>query len=236
MTTFRIEPKALVMLCLAIIISMSMAEGAVATSEEQMTGKAEPTLEAEFKQLRERLSVLPEFAGDDAGSRFRLGEELARRGDMSGAVQAYRSAIELNPERADPYRGLGQVLLDQHDYAQAVEALKAAIRLGGDDHQALYWLGRASMGKNDLPAAESALARALRLKQDDAEGWADLGLVRMAQGELSGAEQAFDQSIRIKPDLAEAHRLRELLANRRQDREAAKRAAESLLHELFARE
>ncbi|MBA5865455.1 MAG: tetratricopeptide repeat protein [Nitrospira sp. CR1.3] len=235
MTTCRIEPTALVVIWL-VIISMLMAEGTVAQSEGNPAGTAEPALEAEFKQLRERLTVLPEFGGDDAASKFRLAEELSRRGDMFGAAEAYRSAIELNPEWADPYRGLGQVLLDHHDYAQAVEALEAAIRLGGDDHQTLYWLGRALMGKNDLPAAESALRRAVQLRADDAEGWADLGLVRMAQGKLTEAEQALEQSIRIKPDLAEAHRLRELLVDRRQDRAAAKKAAESVLRELFARE
>jgi len=231
----KLDPTAQVVLCL-VITSMLMAEGTVAPSRGSPGETREPTLEGEFRQLRERLRVLPEFGGNDAGSRFRLGEELARRGDISGAVEAYRSAIELNPEWADPHRGLGQALLDHHDYVQAAEALKAAIRLGGDDHQTQYWLGRALMGKNDLPAAESALTCAIRLKEDDAEGWADLGLVRMAQGELSGAEQAFDQSIRLKPDLAEAHRLRELLLDRRQDRAAAKKAAESVLRELFARE
>lgn len=205
------------------------------THAAQGAAEPEPTLEPEFRQLRERLSGAPEFQGSDAATRFRLAEELAHRGDIHGAIKTYREAIELKPDWADPYRGLGQVLLDHHDYAEATEALESSIRRGRDDHQTYYWLGRARMGKGDLPAADAALVRATQLKPDDADAFADLGLVRMAQGDVAGADQAITRSIQLKPDLAEAHRLRELLAKGR-DPDAPMKGARSILHDLFARE
>ena len=150
--------------------------------------------------MRERLGALPEFQGSDAPTKFRLAEELAQRGDIQGAIHAYREAIHLKPDWADPYRGLGQVLLDHHDYAEAAEALQSSIRLGRDDHQAFYWLGRACMGKGELSAADAALVRATQLNPDDAESFADLGLVRMAQGDIAGADQAVTRAISLKPD------------------------------------
>jgi cytochrome c-type biogenesis protein CcmH/NrfG len=197
---------------------------------------SESSLEPEFRQLRAKLSALPEFSGTDADSKFRLGQELARRGDVQGAVESYRAAIHLKADWADPYRGLGQVLLDHHDYAEAVEALQSSIRLGRDDHQAFYWLGRAYMGKGELAAAAVALERSTQLKDDDAEAFADLGLVRMAKGDIAGAEAALSQSVKLKPDYAEAHRLHEVLEKNRHEQPLVMNEAQSILHDLFARE
>jgi cytochrome c-type biogenesis protein CcmH/NrfG len=205
------------------------------THAAQGGAEPEPSLEPEFRQLRERLGGAPEFQGSDAATKFRLAEELAHRGDIHGAIKTYREAIQLKPDWADPYRGLGQVLLDYHDYAEATEALESSIRLGRDDHQTFYWLGRARMGNGDLPAADAALVLATQLKPDDADAFADLGLVRMAQGDVAGADHAITRSIQLKPDLAEAHRLRELLAKGR-DPDAPMKGARSILHDLFARE
>jgi len=211
------------------------AAGSVALVAQGAATEPEPSLEPEFRQLRERLGAVPEFQGSDAATKFRLAEELAHRGDIHGAIKTYREAIRLKPDWSDPYRGLGQVLLDYHDYAGAAEALESSIRLGREDHQTLYWLGRARMGKGDLPAADEALVQATELNPEDAEAFADLGLVRMAQGDIAGAAEAITRSIQLKPDLAESHRLRELLA-KGHDSDAAMKGARAILHNLFARE
>jgi cytochrome c-type biogenesis protein CcmH/NrfG len=208
----------------------------VAQAGDRPAKPSESSLEPEFRQLRAKLSVLPEFSGADADSKFRLAKELARRGDVQGAVESYRAAIHLRADRADPYRGLGQVLLDHHDYAEAVEALQSSIRLGRDDHQAFYWLGRAYMGKGEMAAAAVALERSIQLKEDDAEAFADLGLVMMAKGDVAGAEAALSQSIKLKPDYAEAHRLHEVLKKNRHDPLLVTKQAQAILHDLFARE
>lgn len=227
--------RILIIVVALVTIAPSVLRGP-ADALAQDVAQVEESLEPEFKHLRATLGARPEFSGDDAGSKFRLAEELAHRGDVAGAIERYRAAIELQPDWADPYRGLGQVLLDHHDYAEAVQALRASLRLGGEDHQAVYWLGRALMGHGELAAAELAFARAAMLKPDDAETLADLGLVRMARGDVTGAEDALTRSIRLKPDLAEAHRLHDRLAQAHRDSAAARQAGLDLLHELFGRE
>lgn len=213
-----------------------LTSGSVTSAAPDSGRQSESSLEPEFRQLRERLSSLPEFKGLDAVSKFRLAEELLHRGDVYGAIENYRAASELKPDWAEPYRGLGQVFLDHHDYVEAVQALQTSIRLGHGDHQAFYWLGRAFMGKGEFPASAVALERAVDLKPDDAEALADLGLVRMAQGDVIGAEQALTRSIQLKPDYAEAHQLRETLGKARHDSDAAAKAARTILQNLFARE
>jgi len=208
----------------------------VARASNPPAQPSESSLEPEFRQLRAKLSALPEFSGTDANSKFLLAQELARRGDMQGAMESYRAAIHLKVDWADPYRGLGQVLLDHHDYADAVDALQSSIRLGRDDHQAFYWLGRAYMGKGELAAAAVALERSIQLKEDDAEAFADLGLVKMAKGDIAGAEAALTRSIKLKPDYAEAHRLREVLTKNQRDQPRVMKEAQAILQGLFARE
>lgn len=210
--------------------------GVIVHAEVVSQQQEESSLEPEFRQLRAKLSALPEFSGADAVSKFRLAGELAHRGDVQGAKESYRAAIHLKPQWADPYRGLGQVLLDHHEYAMAVDALQSSIRLGRDDQQVFYWLGRAYMGKGALDPAAVALERAIRLKPDDAEAYADLGLVRMANGNIAGAEQAITASIKLKPDYAEAHRLRERLATVQGDIHQARQAGLAELKNVFGRE
>jgi cytochrome c-type biogenesis protein CcmH/NrfG len=221
--------------CILIFVVGLLVLSASWSDAQQPASQAESSLEPEFRQLRSKLSAMPEFSGTDAESKFRLAEELAHRGDMQGAVETYRAAIHLKPDWPDPYRGLGQVSLDHHDYAEAIQALQSSIRLGRDDHHAFYWLGRAYMGKFDLAAAAVALERATELKPDDAETFADLGLVRMAQGDVAAAEQALKRSIQLKPDYAEAHQLREQLAKAKGNREAVKEAGMARLKSVFDR-
>jgi cytochrome c-type biogenesis protein CcmH/NrfG len=194
------------------------------------------SLEPEFQRLRSQLSAQPEFSGRDAGSRLKLAETLAHRGDVHGAAKAYLEAASLEPTWPEPYRGLGQVLLDHHDYAEAVEALGHAVRLRASDHQAWYWLGRAYMGHGALAQAAQALEQAVALEQDDADALADLALVRMAQGQVPGAEQALGEAIRIKPDDPNIHRLGERLRRTREDPEAVRASARALLSEIFERQ
>lgn len=210
--------------------SVLMATAAV------VEGPTEADLEAEFRRARELLRASPAFIGTDAQTRYRLAEELSRRGDMNGAAEEYRAAIGLDPKFGEAYRGLGQVLLDYHDYAGAAEALEAAVRLHRDDGESYYWLGRALMGIGRWPDAARAMEAAVRLRPDDAEAYTDLGLLHMVQGNAIEAKAALDRAIRSKPDDAGAHRLRELLLRHQEDRQQLMSAARRVLKDLFERE
>lgn len=229
----RLVPKLSILI---LVVGFTLADPAGLATAELSSTQLEPGLEPEFRQLRAKLSALPEFSGPDATSKYRLAEELAHRGDVQGAIETYRAAIHLQPDWADPYRGLGQVLLDHHDYQDAVQALQSSIRLGHGDHQAFYWLGRAYMGTGSLAAASVALEQAIQLKGDDAEAFADLALVKMAEGDPAGAEQALAKSIRLKPDYADAHQLQDRLQKVKQDSELTRQTGLKMLHNLFGRE
>jgi tetratricopeptide (TPR) repeat protein len=198
-------------------------------------GPTEGDLEADFRRSRDVLRALPEFRNDNAETHYRLGKTLHHRGDMNGAAEEYRLAVQRDPHFRDAYRDLGALLLDRHDYPGAVAALERAVQLGRQDGETYYWLGRGLMGKSEWAAAASALETATRVKPDDAEAYADLGLVRMAQGDVAGATEAFHISIELKPDYAEAHTLLETLTAHQSDRGQVIQAAQQILATMFAR-
>lgn len=196
---------------------------------------SEEDLEAEFRQSRDALRASPEFQTDNADTHYRLGKILHHSGDMSGAAEEYRLAIQRDPRFGDAYRDLGALLLDWHDYPGAVAALEQAVQLGRQDGETYYWLGRGLMGKSDWPSAAAAFETATRVKPDDAEAYADLGLVRMVQGDIPGATKALRVSIELKPDNADAHALLETLTAHQSDRVHVIQAAEKILATMFAR-
>lgn len=198
-------------------------------------GPTEGVLEQDFRRTRDILRASPEFQSDSAETHYRLGRALHHRGDMNGAMEEYRLAVQRNPRFGDAYRDLGALLLDRHDYVGAVVAFEQAVQLGRQDGETYYWLGRGLMGKGDWASATMALQTATRVQPDDAEAYADLGLVRMVQGDVAGATEALRVSIELKPDYAEAHTLMEMLTAYQADRDQLKRAAQKILAALFAR-
>lgn len=203
--------------------------------EPRTEGPTEEDLEAEFRRAREILRTSPEFQGDSADSHYRLAKTLHHRGDLNGAAEEYRLAVQRHPRFVEAYRDLGLLLLDYHDYAGAVAALEHALQLGQEDGATYYWLGLGFMGLGNWTTAATALRSAIRLKPDDAEAYADLGLVQMVQGDVADATESLRTSIELKPDNADAHARLETITANKADRERVMSAARRILATLFGR-
>lgn len=203
--------------------------------ERRAEGPTEEDLEAEFRRAREILRTSPEFQEDSAESHYRLAKTLHHRGDLTGAAEEYRRAVQRNPRFVEAYRDLGVLLLDYHDYTGAVAALEHTLQLGQEDGATYYWLGLGFMGLGNWTAASTALRSAIRLKPDDAEAYADLGLVQMVQGDVAGATESLRTSIELKPNNADAHARLETITANQADRERVMSAARNILATLFGR-
>src|SRR6478609_8099862 len=74
---------------------------------------------------------------------LRRGHMSVAHGDLDAALEAYREAIALAPDRALPYTSVGQVLLRQHAAPDALAAFDAALARAPRDEAGLRGRGEA---------------------------------------------------------------------------------------------
>jgi serine/threonine protein kinase/Flp pilus assembly protein TadD len=139
------------------------------------------------------------------GAYYNLGNALYDKGDMVGAIAAYRAATRLKNDYAEAHKNLGVAFGAKGDLGGAIAAHRQAIRLKPDYPEAHNNLGVALRAKGDVDGATAAFREAIRLKQDYAEAHNNLGAALGRNGEAGGAIAAFREAIRLKQDYAEAH-------------------------------
>jgi protein involved in polysaccharide export with SLBB domain len=80
---------------------------------------------------------------NDAKAYYNLGVKHGRAGRFGEAAEAFKHAVELNPNYADAYFGLGHAYSDQGRWQEAVDAYEKVIRLNPKDDEAYARLGEA---------------------------------------------------------------------------------------------
>ncbi|EGV33436.1 Tetratricopeptide TPR_1 repeat-containing protein [Thiorhodococcus drewsii AZ1] len=119
--------------------------------------------------------------------------------------QAYRRAIEIAPDYAYPWYGLGN-LLTQHlaRYDEAEQAFRRAIEI--EPNFAYPWYGLGNLLTNHLARydeAEQAYRRAIEIDPNFADPWYGLGnLLKNHLARYDEAEQAYRRAIEIDPNNA----------------------------------
>ena len=91
---------------------------------------------------------------------LKLGNTSMRKGQTAAAVDAYRKAIERQPELAEAHNGLGAALQAQGDADGARTELEQAAKLDPKDPNPLLNLARLYRQQGDAKAADTALAQA----------------------------------------------------------------------------
>ncbi|MBI1944496.1 MAG: tetratricopeptide repeat protein [Deltaproteobacteria bacterium] len=136
--------------------------------------------------------VLPDQAPvDEAHTRAR---ELLRRGDGSGALDAYHALAQGHPQSAAIALEHGLALLAQRKLADAVTELQRARTLAPNDERVLVALARAHARGKDHAAAEVELRRALTLHPGYGSALLALGRALDAQGKKKEALETFTQA------------------------------------------
>jgi tetratricopeptide (TPR) repeat protein len=90
-----------------------------------------PTIESE-KELAASLM-------SEAEVQYYLGDLLARTNRIDEAEVLLKRAIEMDPQLAGPYEGLGFVAVRRNRFAEALEFFKKAAALGSKNHLAHYY-------------------------------------------------------------------------------------------------
>ncbi len=96
-----------------------------------------------------------------------LGDCHATVGNSLPARQCYEQAASLEPDRAEPYVGLGVVALQKEDLTNAEIAFKVAIRLEPGCARAWCGLGMVAQSRKDFAQAQEHYLRSLEYDSDN---------------------------------------------------------------------
>ncbi len=149
------------------------------------------------------------------GEGHRLKREIAKHTSMAeihwaaanyeGAADEYRAIIELEPQFAQAYLGLGNCLNRLGRYREAVEAYKKAVALEPDVYDFRFNLGVSLARAKEYAAAAAALERAAALRPDEAEVYIYWGSALRDAGDYRGAAAALARALVLEPSNTFAH-------------------------------
>lgn len=138
----------------------------------------------------------------DAQALLHSASQMHRLGRLDEAEAAYRSALELQPQRADTHNNLA-VLLAQRGRDHAAECgYRQALSLAPDYADAWHNLGLLYDRQRRHAQAEQALLRFLALRADDPDGLNSLGNVYQRMLRPQDAERAYRRALASRPGSA----------------------------------
>jgi len=149
-----------------------------------------------------RVSPMPE-----AAVQYHLGNVLARTGRIDEAEALLKRAIEMDPQLAGPYEGLGFVAVRRQRFAEALEHFKKAVTRGSKNHLAHYYyaemLLRQVIGSVRPPVAQQmaeALITSIKLMPGFAFAHYALANLSVMTGEnLKAGLEAATEATRLEP-------------------------------------
>jgi Flp pilus assembly protein TadD len=133
------------------------------------------------------------------------GIQLGQAGDDRGAEDAFRKAVQLDPNNAEAHANLGVALANQGKRAEAIAEFRQALRLNPNNSMAHNNLGTVLDEQGKLEEAIAEFRQALRLNPNDVVARRNLGLVLYKQGQREEAITEYRQALRLNPNYAEAH-------------------------------
>ena len=154
------------------------------------------------------------------------GNTLEDAGDLAGALERYRQAVQAAPRHPEAHLNLGIGLAATGDAAGATQAYEAVLALDANHPFGNYNYANLVYANGDLARAEELLRRALASRPDFPQAHVQLANVLDERGDAAGAEQSFRASLALKPDYPGAHYNLAMLLWRQQKPAEALRSAE----------
>lgn len=168
-----------------------------------------------------------EVCPDSVLINFALANEHYKRGEYDLATQRYQRTLDIHPDFASGFGGLGNVALARRDFQAAVEYLTKALNMGSASDETYVLLGAAYGGLGQLDEAQRATEHALELNPSNSQTHNNLANIHYLQGDFDRALASWRRAVEINPFNAQA--LYNLAAN------YEKRGAAALAVEFYTK-
>ena len=139
-----------------------------------------------------------------------IAERLVNAGDLQGAIEHYRKALEINPRLPGVRYELAEAILEAspHDaqaQAEAEKELETAVKIDGENARTACLLGRIAVLRADLESAYSHYNRAFTLNPRDVEAQLGLGHTLATMEKPQEALKYLRMAVQSDPLNGEAH-------------------------------
>jgi tetratricopeptide (TPR) repeat protein len=144
---------------------------------------------AEMHRLERCQRQVKENPGS-AFAHYNLGLAYTHRGSMNNAEEAYRKALELDPDLVEAWVNLGGALMLKWDFHGALRANREALNRRDDVVLAHYNAGQACLYLGDADGVVRSCKRVIELDPGHAAGCYFLAVGLLAKGEVEQARAA----------------------------------------------
>ena len=203
----RLEAVAATM-CLAAAL-LSGCGGAAARKQAYVAKGKEYLAQRNYEKARIEFRNALQIAPNDPELRFDSGLVAEKLGDVRGAIQLYRAALDVDASFPPAHAGIGRLFVFAGLPKQAVGEVDAALAKHPDDAALLTVRAGARLQQGDKAGALQDGQRAVALRPDDEDALGALAAIEIANAQPENARALLEKAVARVPRSIE---LRLLLA------------------------
>ncbi|PCJ62717.1 MAG: hypothetical protein COA73_06170 [Candidatus Hydrogenedentota bacterium] len=153
-----------------------------------------------FESIVQEYAASLEAHGDMPGNRFNLGILRMSQGRGEEAIEAYRTALTMDPFLLPVRFNLAGILNMLGRNAEAEKVLREGIRRHPEEGELYYSLGLLMAESQRWADAAQFLGQAAQRVEGRPRIWYNYALALQQAGDLPGAEKAYQEGLRAIPD------------------------------------
>jgi tetratricopeptide (TPR) repeat protein len=156
------------------------------------------------------LNKLAVIAPGSAQMQQVIAQRLVNAGDLKGAIEHYRKALEIEPQLPGAHYELAEAVFesartDGTAQTEAEHELQAAIRFDGDSAGVECELAKIALSQAAVEKAQAHYTRAFALDSGNTEAQLGLGEVLMTMNKPAEAKKYFEMAVQSEPLNGAAH-------------------------------
>jgi len=159
--------------------------------------------QGEARVVTERALALS--GGGDAMSLWQDGNYRRLDGDLEGAVQSYRDALDIDPDYLEAQANLATTLLAMGHLDEAALAFEKTLQLDPEHTDAHFGMGIVLDAWGQRRESRNSFRRVLRLDSQHVDALNQLGVSLLRDKELEEAEQVLRTAVLVDPGSLRAH-------------------------------